>query len=166
MDHTQKHRDFAGMESRRMRAADLFRQGKSQAEVARILQVTRQSTSRWFEQWKHRGRQGLKGAGRAGRKPKMGSQDFRRLEKALLRGPRVFGYATALWTLERMAHAIEKLCHVRYHPGHVWKILGQLGWSCQRPTRRAKERNEELIRRWIQAEWPRIKKKQKGWVLL
>lgn len=96
----------------------------------------------------------------------MADTDLRRLEKALVRGPQAFGYATALWTLERITHVIEKLYHVHYHPGHVWKILGRLGWSCQRPARRAKERNEELIRRWIQVEWPRIKKKQKNWVPL
>lgn len=162
----QAHRDFAALEVRRMRAAALFRQGKSRAEVARILQVSRQSTSNWFAAWEKQGRRGLKGAGRAGRKPKLGTKELRRLERSLLRGPQAFGYPTELWTLERIAYVIEESFHVHYHPGHVWKILRQLGWSCQRPVRRAKERDEALIRRWIRVEWPRIKKKQKNWVLL
>lgn len=159
-------RDFAVLEDRRMRASALFRQGKSQAEVARILQVSRQSTSSWFALWKKYGRRGLREAGRAGRKPKLDPINLKRLERALLRGPQTYGYSNALWTLERIAHVVERLFHVHYHPGHVWKILRQLGWSCQRPVRKAKERNETLIQRWIQVEWPRIKKKQKNWVLI
>lgn len=159
-------RDFAALEERRMRASALFRQGKSQADVARILQVSRQSTSSWFALWKKQGRRGLRGAGRAGRKPKLASVNFKRLGRALLRGPQVYGYPNALWTLERISHVVEQLFHVRYHRGHVWKILRQMGWSCQRPVRKAKERDEALIRRWIRVEWPRIKKKQKNWVLI
>lgn len=166
MGKIREHRDFAAMESRRMRAAVLFGRDKSQAEVARILQVSRQSTSRWYEEWKGKGQKGLRGAGRAGRKPKLGSEDLQRLGKALLRGAQAFGYVSAHWTLERIARAIKKLYHVEYHPGHVWKLLGRLGWSCQRPTRRAKERDDVLIRRWIRRKWPQIKKKQKNWVLL
>jgi transposase len=55
------------------------------------------------------------------------------------------GCTTSLWTSARVAHVIETECGVRYHPGHVWRILRQLGWSCQRPVR-ALERNEEKIR--------------------
>lgn len=166
MGKIREHRDFAALESRRMRAAELFRKGESQSEVSRILQVSRQSASRWYEEWKGKGRKGLKGAGRAGRKPKLGSGDLQRLGKALLRGAQAFGYVSGLWTLERISQAIKKLYHVEYHPGHVWKLLARLGWSCQRPTRRAKERDDVLIRRWIRQKWPRIKKKRKNWVLL
>lgn len=167
MPNIKTLRDFIGLETRRMQAACLFRKGKYPAEVARSLGVSRQSATRWYEIWEKQGRKGLKRAGRAGRKPKIEQKDLlRRLERALLRGPQAFGYSTALWTLERIASVIEKTCQVKYHRGHVWKILGRLGWSCQRPERRAKERDEALIRQWIQVEWPRLKKKQKNWALL
>ena len=61
----------------------------------------------------------------------------------------------------RVAHLIEKECGVPYHPGHALRILRQLGWSCQRPTGRALERDEEKIRRWKRQRWPEIKKKPK-----
>jgi len=163
MDTTKRQRrDFAWLEKRRMEAAALFEEGRSQAEVARILKVSRQSASVWYEGWKNQGRPGLKGAGRAGRKPKLSPPDLKRLEQALLLGPSVYGYATELWTLERIASVIEKLFHVHYHPGHIWRILRQLGWSCQRPQRQARERNEIAIQRWARYKWPRIKKKPKS----
>lgn len=163
MDTTLRpRRDFAGLKARRMRAAALFEEGKSQAEVVHLLDVSRQTASRWFDAWKRKGKAGLQGAGRAGRRPKVASEALARLEKALVRGPTAYGYATQMWTLERIAHVIEHVCHVRYHPGHVWRILGQLGWSCQRPEHRAKERDEAAIHRWIREDLPRIKKNAEG----
>jgi transposase len=88
-------------------------------------------------------------------------RSLRRIEHGLRRGPQALGYGTDLWTSGRVAHLIEAECGVRYHPGHVWRILRQLGWSCQRPTGRALERNEEKIRQWKQKRWPETKKKPK-----
>jgi transposase len=33
-----------------------------------------------------------------------------------------------------VADLIKREFGVRYHPGHVWKILAALGWSPQRPA--------------------------------
>jgi transposase len=50
-----------------------------------------------------------------------------------------------LWTAWRVADLIKRECDVEYHPGHVWRLLKQLGWSCQRPVGRALERDDEAI---------------------
>ena len=107
------------------------------------------------------GRRGLKRAGRAGRKPRLRAQDLERIRWALKRGPEALGYETGLWTAARVAHLIEQECGVQYHPGHVWRLLRQLGWSCQQPTGRALERDEAAVRQWKRKRWPEIKKKPK-----
>src|SRR5512139_3909771 len=127
--HHGSRRDFSGMKQRRMRAAKLFEQGVSQAEVARRLQVSRTSVMRWHQAWRKDGVAGLAGAGRAGRRPKLTPPQIAQLEAQLLRGPKAHGHQTELWTLPRISAVIEKLTGVRYHPGHVWRILQQLGWS-------------------------------------
>jgi transposase len=154
-------RDFGALEARRLHAARLLRQGKSQAEVARTLAVHRQTVHRWAKRVEREGRAALKKAGRAGRKPRLSAAELRRIAQELKRGPEVLGYQTSLWTAPRVADLIERECGVRYHPGHVWKILRQMGWSCQRPAGRALERNEAAIRRWKQERWPELKKKPK-----
>ena len=151
-------RDFEGLERRRMAAAELLKQGVSQSEVARRLGVHRQSVIRWVRQLAQAGRSGLKQAGRAGRKPKLSASQLRKIEQALKRGPEALGYASGLWTTSRVRELIEDQCGVRYHEAHVWRILRQLGWSCQRPTGRALERDEEAIRYWKRVRWPRLKK--------
>lgn len=152
-------RDFEALEKRRFLAAELIRKGIHEAEVARQVGVCRQSVNRWAQQLNAQGKKGLRQAGRAGRKPKMAGKDLRRIEKRLKAGPEAQGYQTGLWTLPRVAKLIEAECGVSYHPGHVWRILKTLGWSVQRPTGRAIERDEEVIAKWKKYRWPAIKKK-------
>ncbi len=157
--HIRQRRDFGAMAQRRKRAARLFAAGKLiLARIAHELQVSRQSVSRWYEQWKRGGSGALRGAGRAGRKPKLERQQLRRVEDALRMGAKAHGFDTDLWTLPRVAVVVERLTGVHYHPGHVWKILGSIDWTLQRPAKRAKERNPEKVKQWVGQRWPMVKK--------
>jgi len=142
-----------------MRAAELFRRGKAQAEVAAALGVSREAASQWYRAWSIGGRQALAGAGRAGRLARLDDDDVARVERALVAGPRANGFATDLWTLARVAEVIEAITGVRYSQTQTWEVLTKrLGWSRQRPARRAAERDEAAIATWAKQEWPRIKK--------
>ena len=151
-------RNFEALERRRMRAVRLVEQGETQAAVARRLGVSRTTAKRWSDAWEADGRSALRAAGRAGRKPRVSVEALQQVEQALLDGPVAFGYATELWTLPRVADLIHRITGVRYHPGHVWRVLRQLGWSLQKPTTRARERDEEAIQRWVKTAWPAVKK--------
>jgi len=151
-------RDFRALERRRLRAARLLQQGCSEAEVARKVGVHRQSVNRWTQRLAAEGREALRKAPRAGRKPRLSEADRRRIIVGLKRGPEALGYETGLWTSWRVADLIERECGVRYTNVHVWRILRELGWSCQRPVGRALERNEKAVRRWKRVRWPELKK--------
>lgn len=157
-------RDFPALESRRQQAARFFRLGKPQAFVARTLQVSRQSVSRWYHAWKRGGTTALRAAGRAGRKPRLTPAHREQIDQALRRGARHHGFRTDLWTLPRVAVVIERETAVRYHPGHVWRVLRSLNWTRQRPARRAKEQDKNAIQRWVIQRWPAVKKTHGGGV--
>jgi transposase len=154
-----KRTDYATEQRRRVSAARLFEQGLTPAAVSRVLGVSRQAATRWHQAWRTGGVKALRGAGRTGRSAKLAGDKLCRLEATLLAGAKASGYRNDLWTLKRIADVIRRRFQVTYHIGHVWKVLGQLGWSCQRPVGRARERNEEGIRRWLRYRWPRIKKR-------
>jgi transposase len=154
-----KTRDHAEMEKRRKKAATLFSKGYSAPEVARRFGVARQVAYRWKDAWEQGGKGALASKGSAGRKSKLTGQQTQQVTEALLAGPAAQGYKTDLWTLPRVAALIEDLTGVRYHPGHVWRLMGASGFSCQRPERRAVERDEKAIRRWQRVEWPALKKR-------
>lgn len=151
--------DYATEQARRLKAAKLYALGHVQATVVHRLGVSRQTASRWQQLWQAGRETALRGAGRTGRKSKLNGDQLCRLEACLLVGPRSYGFETELWTLKRIAQVVGREFQVSYHPCHVWKLLGLLGWSCQRPERRARERNEQSIRRWVRYRWPQIKKR-------
>jgi len=147
------------MRQRRQQAARLFAGGRLiLAAIARYLKVSRQSVGRWYAAWKRGGAAALRGAGRAGRKPKLDRPQLRQVDRALRQGARVHGFGTDLWTLPRVAMVIERLTGVRYHPGHVWKILGAMDWTLQRPAKQARERDPEKVQLWLKERWPAVKK--------
>src|SRR6058998_2238173 len=85
-------RDFATMKERRMRAADLFEDGVIPAEVARQVGVSHQIVSHWRAAWRRSGRDGLRGAGRAGRLPKLSRDQLAHVELELIKGAEANGY--------------------------------------------------------------------------
>lgn len=146
--------DFGQLQARRLEAGQLFEQGLRQAEVSRKLGVKPASVCRWHRAWSEGGEEALRSKAAAGRKPRLEAEQLRRLEAELLKGPLAHGYRSDLWTLERIGLLIRKLFGVRYHRGHVWKLLRKLGWSPQRPTTRAKERDDGAVEQWRRRRWP------------
>jgi transposase len=134
------------------------RQGVSQADIGRELKVSHQSISDWHKQWLVGGKQALKRTGQPGRPRKVTDAELAKVERALEKGPKSNGYPTDLWTLARVAEVIERTTGVKYHPGHVWKVLRRMGWSRQRPARQAAERDDEAIEQWVNDRWPKLKK--------
>jgi transposase len=151
----QQERDR--LQGRRLRAAELFTAGVHQAEVARQLGVSAQAVSVWHRRWQTSGTEGLRSKGPSGPAPRLSDQQLATVEQALLRGAGANGFIGELWTLDRVTLVIWQLTGVRHHPAHVWALLRhRLGWSVQRPKRRAAERDQAAIDRWVSERWPRI----------
>jgi transposase len=129
-------RDFRALELRREQAARFFAAAKMiLSSIARELKVSRQSVTRWYQEWKRGGVSALRGAGRAGRKPKLDRRRLQQVDKALRQGARGHGFDADFWALPRVARVIERLTGVRYRPGHMRKIVGAMDWSLQRAAK-------------------------------
>ena len=153
-------RDFEAMTQRRLRAGTMFQKGSSQADVARELGVSRETASQWHATWREHGVDGLRGAQRAGRLPRLSDEQLAKVERALAKGPTANGYPSELWTLARVATVIEKVTGVSYSTTQTWSILRtRLGWSRQRPARRALEADQDAIAAWAKDRWPVVKKR-------
>jgi transposase len=150
------------LEQRRLRAWVLLEQGHPPVEVARRLGVDRRSVRRWKATARQHGRRALRAQPASGRPPKLDGPARRQLEADLLRGARACGFPTDLWTCPRVAEWIRHRFHVCYHVDHLCRLLHTLGWSPQKPERRARERDERAIRRWVRSGWPQIKKTPSG----
>jgi len=151
------------LEARRRKALALSKQGLSMNAVARRIGCAASSVMRWLQAFRRHGSAGLKVRPASGRPPRLSIRQRQLLLKQLLRGPMAHGYPTQLWTTQRIAEVIERRYGVRFHRNHVSKLLAQCGWSCQKPERRARERDEQAIARWKRNAWPRVKKTPFGW---
>ena len=145
-------------EGRRLRAMALLDQGWTQSELADRIGVTPGAVSQWVKARRKGGDAALKAKPHPGPKPKLNDGQLKRLEKMLLQGPRKHGHTTELWTLPRVVALVQKRFGVTYDPSGIWHVMKRLGFSCQKPERRARERDEEAILRWRKKDWPRIKK--------
>jgi transposase len=134
-----------------------------QGEVARRLEVSAQAVSVWHGRWQAGGTDGLRSRGPSGPVPRLSDQQLAQVEQALVAGATANGFVGELWTLDRIASVIQRLTGVNHHPAHVWALLHhRLGWSVQRPRRRAAERDQAAIDRWVKERWPAIKQTPNG----
>lgn len=143
------------LERRRRQAIDRYRAGESPTTIARVLGVERSSVHRWARQAAAPG--GLAAKPARGPKPLLSDDQLRELEALLLQGAHTHGWPNQLWTADRVAALIDRHFGIAYHPEHVRKVLKRrLGWTSQKPRRKARERNDKEVERWKDDEFRRI----------
>lgn len=143
------------LEKRRLQAGRYFDTGKTAYFVERHFGISSTTAREWRTRWK----EGTLRAQPQGNTPLLTEKQKKDVAKHILKGPAAAGYETELWTLGRITSLIATTQKVRYRPRSVWHLMHAIGFSCQKPTRRAKERDEKAILNWKQVEWPRLQKK-------
>lgn len=153
-------RDLKAMEARRRRGMRMLKRGIAQADIARELLVSRQTVSSWAKRladdpqaWRRRP---------LGKPGALTSADKGKLAKLLVKGAVVNGFPTELWTLARVGQLIAREFGPSYSNVHVMRLLRELGFSCQKPQKRAIQRDEQAIAQWKAKRWPALKKKPSG----
>ena len=151
------------LERRRWKALELLDGGLSLNEVGRRIGCAPISVQRWRDAREKHGDDGLKPKPVPGCPPKLTQKQKNRLVKILLKGAIKNGYNTEIWTTARIAEVIFENFGVSYHRDHIGRLMKSLGWSWQKPKKRALERDDQAIEEWKRKEWPRIKKTPRSW---
>ncbi len=145
-------------EARRLAAGRMLLAGKRNVEVVRAWNVSPSSVKRWKKVVRRQGLAGLHSRASSGRRPKLSAAQRKSLTRILRKGARAAGFDSQLCTGKRVAELIRREFQVVYHPHHVLKLLRQLGFTLQRPQRRAREQDSRALEHWRSVEWPRIKR--------
>lgn len=145
------------METRRLKAVPYFKKEWPERRIALKLGVSGPSVHDWKVRWKKHGEAGLR-AGKYGPVSRLSPKKEKILRKKILEGAEAHGFPGDFWTLGRITSAVERWTKVHYQERSIWHVLRRLGFSCQKPIRRAVERNEKDIRTWTKEIWPGIKK--------
>jgi len=144
---------------KRLRAGRMLLAGKRPAEVAEEVGVARQTVYTWKGLLDEGGIDALRAVPSRGRPAKLDASRLEGIRDAVLQSPTEHGFGTELWTLKRVGAVIERLYGVKFGTTQLWRILGALGFSVQKPEKRAMERNEDGVRHWKRRTWPALKKK-------
>lgn len=143
------------LERRRRRAVRAVADGESRRTVAKALGVHYKTVARWVRQARTPG--GVAARPHPGPTPGLTDADLQRLAGLLAQGAKAHGWHNELWTAARVARLIERGFDLDYHPERVREILRRrLGWTSQKPERRARERDDKEVARWVGDESPRI----------
>ena len=152
----QYKRNLKAFEIRRRKGMRMLKRGVSQAEVARTCAVTRQTAMTWGrmlaedpQAWRRKP---------LGRPAALSQDNLKQLGKLLLDGAVANGFPNEVWTLARVAKLIDRQFRVKYSVANVWHVLRALGFSSQRPSGRALQRDEAAIKQWRVKRWPTLKK--------
>jgi len=150
-------------EDLRRKAVRAVLNGRKQVEVANLFGVTRQSVGNWIKAYSEGGAKALK-AKRQGR-PRGGSLftwQSAQIAKTLIdRTPDQLKLPFYLWTREAVAQLIERRFGIRISIWTVGRYLARWGFTPQKPMRRAFEQNPEEVKRWLEEEYPMIRKQAK-----
>ena len=155
----RRHGSPTDLERVRFSAIELHQQGMEAAEIVDLLDRSPRWLQLTLQSYRRRRESGIRLTRHAGRQPKLSSRQRRALLARLLKGARANGFATDLWTGPRVRELIRQVYRVEYHVAHVPRLLKQCGLSCQKPQRRARQRDETAIARWMRCDWERIKKR-------
>ena len=129
-------------------------------EIARLLRMQRSTVHSWITLWNQFGDNSLLEGHRSGRPSLLNDSDREKLYDIIESGPIAYGLETGVWTSPIISHVIEEEFQVLYHPGHVRKLMKQLGFSVQRPTTELMRAEKKSQNRWIRYTYPNLKKKQ------
>jgi transposase len=149
-------------EWRRLRAWALHQAGWSGRAIAQALGVTPGAVSQWLKRARAGGAQALVHRRPPGRVSRLSAEQKAKLVCLLEQGAESHGFLGNVWTTKRGATVIQEAFGVRYHPAHMSRLLREMGWSVQKPIRRATQRNDAAIREGWSERWPALQAKPKA----
>ena len=150
--------DGAYRVARRLHAILLSSQERTSGEIARLLDAPRSRVSLWLQQYQTHGWEALLEGHRSGRPKELSQAQRNQLDDIIDSGPVAYGFPSGVWTSPMIARVITEEFDVRYHPGHVRKVLKSMGFSVQRPRRKLAKADPGEQDRWQRYTYPRLKK--------
>ena len=148
------------MEARRITAVERVNEGWAQKDVAAFLGVHPVTVAKWVARHRAEGNDGLAAKPTPGRPPFLNADQERQVLGWLSESPAKHGFRTDLWTARRVAELIHKKFGVRFHPNYLREWLSKRNYTPQKPARRARQRDQAKIDRWVAEDWPRIQKRR------
>lgn len=146
------------LEEIRIRAVRQVQQGKSPEEVIAALGMTRCCIYNWLAAYRSGGWDALKAKKLYGRPKKLTGKQMESICKIIIQGnPQQYRFSFALWTLGLIQKLIYMKLGIKLSTASVWRLMKQLGLTCQRPLFRAYQQDKKAVDNWLRFTYPKIR---------
>lgn len=146
------------LEEIRIRAVTQVQTGKSPEEVISALGMTRCCIYNWLAAYRSGGWDALKSKKLNGRPKKLSGKQMELIYKIIVqKNPQQYRLEFALWTLKLVKEMIFLKLGTKLSIASVWRLLKQLGLTCQRPLFKAYQQNAKAVDSWLRSTYPKIK---------
>jgi len=142
----------------RRRCVEMKESGWKQKDIATALGLTPGWVSQTMKKYREQGPEGLLARKPTGSPPKITSQELSHLVEELNQGAVSHGFPGQIWTRARVNEVIGRLFGVSYDPTQVGRLLKKVGWSLQKPARKARQQNQQKVQQWREETVPDLKK--------
>ena len=153
----------AAQEELRRRAVALVGEGRAQSEVARLLDVSRQSVNEWVAAHRRGGEEALAARTRGRRRGEQTALTPRQqaqIAKAIReKNPDQLKLPGFLWTRALVCELIERRFGIAVTEKTAGRYLRVWGFSPQKPARRALEQNPGAVARWLDERYPELERR-------
>lgn len=150
------------MEEIRIRAVQRVQDGESPEVVIKALGFSRACIYNWLARYRAGGWHALRTGAKSGRPSKLDGSQMAWIYNTIRdKDPQQLKLPFALWTYEMVADVVKKYLGVKLSISSVSRLLRQLGFSPQKPLRRAYQKNPDAVDEWKNIVFPQIKKRAK-----
>jgi transposase len=136
--------------------------GEAPSEVMRSMGLSRTSIYPWLRRFGDKGLAALAEKIASGRHPKLTDKQQQQVKRWIVgKDPRQYGFDYGLWTRRIVQSLIEKRMGIHVGWTAVGRLLARLEITPQKPLRRAYERDPERVQKWLDDEYPRLRRRAK-----
>ncbi len=153
----QAKADKATTVALRIQGIMLSMDGYTSGDIAKLLRVSSSAVRSWVHLWNDYGQEGLLEGHRRGRTSQLSPEDKERLSNIIESGPIAYGFQSYTWTAQIICQVIQKEFQVSYNPGHVRRLLKQLGFYVRRKETKKKTAAPSKKRKWTRYKYPNLR---------
>lgn len=142
----------------RRRCVELKESGWKQKDIASAFGLTEGWVSQTLKKYRESGPEGLLARKPPGSQPKLTAEQLEKLVEELNLGATSHGFPGHIWTRPRVNVLIGRLFDVSYDLTQVGRILKKVGWSLQKPIKKALQQDKQKVQQWREETMPDLKK--------
>jgi transposase len=149
----------------RKRAIAMIKIGYKKKDVAEIFGVSNNTITNWQKKYTEKGNKGLidlKRGVKSEDKKLLSLKQEKEIQNIIIdKIPNQLKLPFALWTRKAVKELIESKYAINIAINTTGDYLRSWGFSPQRPKKKAYEQNDKAVKKWLDHEYPKIKKRAK-----